>query len=294
MPVIRLAALLRSRNIVVKVITDKFNYPLMQKHIAVIFDSAGTLLRMYRVAKDLNTGRMFDEIESTALVAKKPHQALVVLHTDPETILKQDPNILLIKFINDNDIAIDISCSSSPFTVDMAYNIIKQDKMKIGCLHEVLTCVKGQCPNVFYLAAGVIVNSQNNTIPYVLSTGGRVFRNTRCTIKTLGERGVDAYIASGDSMRNLRQLAKCVQIPIERVFDIATTHDKERIVLEMKKKYDTVVMVGDGINDILALRAADVGVMTTQQGDVRPEKLKNAADVVIKDISEVLTIIDNI
>ena len=44
-------------------------------------------------------------------------------------------------------------------------------------------------------------------------------------------------------------------------------------------------MVGDGLNDILALRAADVGVMTIQQGDVRPNKLKDAADIVIKDIS---------
>ena len=266
----------------------------MQKRIAVIFDSAGTLLHMYRVAKDLNTGLMLDEIESTALVAKKPHQALVVLHTDPETILKQDPNISLIKFINDNDIAIDISCSSSPFTTDMAFDIIKKDKVSIGDLHAVLNCVTGQCPNIFYLAVGVIVDSQSCTIPYVLSTGGRIFRNTPKTVKALGERGIDTYIASGDSMRNLRQLAKCVQIPIERVFDIATTYDKERIVVEMKKKYDTVVMVGDGINDILALRAADVGVMTIQQGDVRPLKLKNAADIVIKDISEVLNIIDKV
>ena len=266
----------------------------MQKRIAVIFDSAGTLLHMYRVAKDIDTGHMLDEIESTALVAKKPHQALVVLHADPESILKQEPDISLIKFINDNDIAIDISCSSSPFTIDMALDVIRKDKVSIGDLHAVLKCVTGQCPDIFYLAVGVIVDSQNGTIPYVLSTGGRIFKNTPHTVKTLGERGIDTYIASGDSMRNLRQLAKCVQIPLERVFDIATTHDKERIVIEMKKKYDTVVMVGDGINDILALRAADVGVMTTQQGDVRPSKLKNAADIVIKDISEVLNIIDKV
>jgi len=266
----------------------------MQKRIAVIFDSAGTLLHMYRVAKDLNTGRMLEEIESTALVAKKPHQALVVLHADPESILEQDPGISLIKFINDNDIAIDISCSSSPFTINMALDVIRKDKVSIGDLHSVLNCVTGQCPNVYYLAAGIIVDSQNDTIPYVLSTGGRVFQNTSKTVKTLGEMGVDTYIASGDSMHNLRQLAKCVNIPIERVFDIATTHDKERIVLEIKKKYDTVVMVGDGINDILALRAADVGVMTTQQGDVRPQKLKNAADIVIKDIVEVVDIVGNL
>lgn len=266
----------------------------MQKRIAVIFDSAGTLLHMYRVAKDPHADCMIDEIESTALVAKKPHQALVVLHTDPETILRHDPDISLIKFINDNDISIDISCSSSPFTIDMAYDVIKKNKVMIGDFHDVLKCVTGQCPNVFYLAVGIIADSQNDTIPYVLSTGGRVFQNTQKTVKTLGEMGVDTYIASGDSMHNLRQLAKCVKIPIERVFDIATTHDKERIVLEMKKKYDTVLMVGDGINDILALRAADVGVMTTQQGDVRPQKLKNAADIVIKDIVEVVDIVSNL
>ncbi len=266
----------------------------MQKRIAVIFDSAGTLLHMYRVAKDLNTGRVLEKIESTALVAKKPHQALVVLHVDPNTILEHDPGISLIKFINDNDIAIDISCSSSPFTINMALNVIRKDKVSIGDLHTVLNCVTGQCPNMFYLAVGIIVDSQNGTIPYVLSTGGRVFKNTPKTVKTLGKYGIDTYIASGDSMRNLRQLAKHVQIPIERVFDIATTHDKEHIVLEMKKKYDTVVMVGDGLNDILALRAADVGVMTIQQGDVRPKKLKNAANIIIKDISEILNIIDNV
>ncbi|HJH31943.1 MAG TPA: HAD family hydrolase [Methanosarcinaceae archaeon] len=266
----------------------------MKKRIAVIFDSAGTLLHMYRVAKDPVTGHLVDDIESTALVAKKPHQALVILHTDPETIIKQDPRIPLIQFINDNDISIDISCSSSPFTIDMAFNIIKKDNIVIGDLHDVLTCVTDQCPNVFYLAAGIIVDSQNDAVSYVLSTGGRIFQHTPKTVKILDELGVDTYIASGDSMRNLRQLAKCVNIPLENVFEIATTHDKERIVLEMKKKYDTVVMVGDGINDILALRAADVGVMTTQQGDVRPQKLKNAADVVIKNIAEVIDIVGNL
>ncbi len=266
----------------------------MQKRIAVIFDSAGTLLHMYRVAKDPVTGCMFNNIESTALVAKKPHQALVILHTEPETIIRQDPAISLIKFINDNDISIDISCSSSPFTVHMAFNIIKNSKVMISDFHDVLNCVTDQCPNVFYLAVGIIADSQNDSASYVLSTGGRIFRNTPLTIKTLNKMGIDTYIASGDSMRNLRQLAKVVKIPIERVFDIATTQDKERIVLEMKEKYDVVVMVGDGINDILALRAADIGIMTTQQGDVRPQKLKNAADVVIKDIAEVIGIIGNL
>ena len=35
-----------------------------------------------------------------------------------------------------------------------------------------------RCPNVFYLAAGMIVDSEARNVPYVLSTGGHVFDTT--------------------------------------------------------------------------------------------------------------------
>jgi soluble P-type ATPase len=264
----------------------------MPGRIAVVFDSAGTLLNMYRVAKELSTGQLLKDIESTAIVAKKPGRALVVLHAAPETILNCNPGMSLVKFINDYEISIDISCSSSPFTVDNVFEIIKKSNVEFSNVHEVIHEVLARCPDVYYLAAGIIVDSNDDSILYVLSTGGRVYTNTIETVRSLKERGVDTYIASGDSMRNLKQLASCVNIPVEKVFDIATTSEKESIVQNLKKIYDTVVMVGDGMNDILALKAADVGVMTMQQGDIRPEKLKNAADMVIKDIIEVVDIID--
>jgi len=266
----------------------------MPKRIAVVFDSAGTLLHMYRVAKELRTGQILEHIESTAIVAQKPGRALVVLHAYPEMILRCKPDMTLIKFINDHDIAIDISCSSSPFTADEAFDIIKRNNITIGDVQQVLHSVRARCHDVFYLAAGIIADAQDGTIPYVLSTGGRVYPNTQKAVRSLEEQGIDTYIASGDSMQNLKLLAKCVNIPVERVFDIATTADKERIVLDLKKKYDIVVMVGDGMNDILALRAADVGIMTIQQGDTRPVKLKNAADMIIKDIIEIIDIVDSL
>jgi Cu+-exporting ATPase len=50
-------------------------------------------------------------------------------------------------------------------------------------------------------------------------------------------------------------------------------------------------MVGDGMNDILALRAADMGIVTRQQGDKRPDILLNAADKIIDDITEVIDLV---
>ena len=52
-----------------------------------------------------------------------------------------------------------------------------------------------------------------------------------------------------------------------------------------------VMMVGDGPNDILAFEQADSAVLTVEQKDGDfPDKLKEYADFVIEDISEVLQI----
>ena len=51
-------------------------------------------------------------------------------------------------------------------------------------------------------------------------------------------------------------------------------------------------MVCDGINDVLALRAADLGVLSIQQTGKCPPLLCEEADVVIKDIGEIIGIVD--
>lgn len=51
-------------------------------------------------------------------------------------------------------------------------------------------------------------------------------------------------------------------------------------------------MVGDGINDILAFRAADLGVLSIQQTGKCPPLLCEEADIVIKNIKEIIGILD--
>ena len=52
-----------------------------------------------------------------------------------------------------------------------------------------------------------------------------------------------------------------------------------------------MLMVGDGINDLCAMQSADIAVLTIQQAGDRPEELYKAADHVVKNVSEVLTIV---
>jgi len=197
----------------------------------------------------------------------------------------------IFEFIKEYRVSIGISCSKGKFTPEIAYEIIRGTSPRMSDIHDVLKAVTTRCPNVFYLAAGMIVDSEARNVPYVLSTGGHVFDTTLQTVQTLHSMKVDTYIASGDSHLALTQLAEFINIPQERVFALSDTLKKEKIVLELKNKYEKVVMVGDGINDIRALRAADVGVMTTQQGDKRPKELREAADVIIDNIIKVVDVV---
>ncbi len=266
----------------------------MQKRVAVVFDSAGTLLHMYRVAKDMSTGYILEDIQSTLLVAEKANRALVILRARLEDFGICEKGMILHDFIDRYHIGLGISCSSSPFDLDDAYAIIRSNATRVSDLEHVISLVKGRCPNVFYLAAGLVVDSTDRLVPYVLSTGGQMYSGTATTVDILREMGVSIYVASGDDAQNLQLLASSLDIPMSDVFAIATTHDKERIVRDLKKRYDHVVMVGDGMNDILALRAADVGILTLQQGDQRPSVLMDAADIIIDNIIDVADIVKNI
>lgn len=61
------------------------------------------------------------------------------------------------------------------------------------------------------------------------------------------------------------------------VFAEVEPHQKERIVLALRKRGDVVGYIGDGINDASALHAADVGISVATAADVA----KEAADIVL-------------
>lgn len=260
--------------------------------LAVVFDSAGTLLRMYRVAKKVKTGEYLDKVISTELVGKRPYCAILVMQVDSPRLMNCPSDMLISDFIKKYRVDTEVGCSKSQIDKSTASAVVENDTAAtMKDLQDVMVAIKRKCKDIFYMGVGLIIDVEKKNIPYVICTGGRVYPNTPYVIKTLDEMDVDAYIASGDSMRNLSALANNVNIPLDHVFEIATPKKKEQIVKKLKLAYNKVIMVGDGINDILAMRAADLGVLSIQQtGECLP-LLCEEADIVIKDIIDIIDII---
>ncbi len=265
--------------------------------VAVVFDSAGTLLHTYRVAKNVLHNKLETGIETTLLPSSCEEWTLIILYAHSRDIINAPPKQLLSTFLVENNIRYGVTCASRVVPSGKLGDILYNDtSAHIGDLQDCIRKVWSFCKKepVVAMNNGVMVNHTLDTIEYVITSGGRPFLNARSTITKLHETGVATYIASGDSTEKLIKIADYLGIPHDNVHGVATPSIKAQVVEDLKRKYDRIVMVGDGINDINAMKKADIAILTEQQSDKKPRALINSADYIIKDVTEVVDIVKKI
>lgn len=258
---------------------------------AIVFDNSGTLIERYRALKDVRTGLIFDNVSSLDIVDDSTARALVVIQTDPsKCIINANPDQRICQFIKKNYIEIDISYSTKEIKKEELIEAVKGDDSKVSDIQDTIKAVMAKHYDVQICSgSGFIVDLDKGKIEYTITSGGRVFPEVRDVVKELQERDIDIFIASGDRKGSLQELARYIGIPEENVFDTADSWKKGEIVKGLKRNYK-VMMVGNSVNDVLALKEADIGVLTTQQKEENPQMVYDAADVVIENIKEVLNI----
>jgi soluble P-type ATPase len=262
--------------------------------VAVVFDSAGTLLNTYRVAKDICNKKLLPGIETTTLTFSSPDRVLVVLPVKSKMMIDTPSDTLLSDYLIEHNMSFGVSCTRRITTAEEIGDVLYADKTaRVGdlqeCIRNVWTICKAE--SVVTMNSGSIISMAQGAIEFAITAGGWPFDGAKETITALHRMGVPAFIASGDRVTKLEKMADHLGIPRDRVYGVATPTVKAQIVSDLRLEYDKVLMVGDGINDLCAMRNADIAILTIQQAGDRPEELYAVADYVVKDVGAVLPIV---
>lgn len=94
-------------------------------------------------------------------------------------------------------------------------------------------------------------------------------------IQILQQMGINVTLLTGDNLQTAQAIAK--QIGVTSILADVLPQDKEAHIRELKKQYNCVAMVGDGINDAPALARADIGLAIGAGTDIAID----SADVVL-------------
>ncbi|MFN3420804.1 MAG: heavy metal translocating P-type ATPase [Armatimonadota bacterium] len=102
-------------------------------------------------------------------------------------------------------------------------------------------------------------------------------------VHELKAAGVKVYLATGDKPQVAIRVSE--QLDCDGVWALATPQRKAQLIRELQKDGERVLMVGDGINDAVALSQADIGIAIASGADLTAQ----AADALM--VTERLTVL---
>lgn len=121
----------------------------------------------------------------------------------------------------------------------------------------------------------LIYVSKNDELQAIFVLEDKIKEESFNTIKQLQRLGITPIMITGDSLKTAKNVAS--QLHIDKIYANCLPNDKLSIMNDLKKEYQSVAMVGDGINDAPALVNADVSFALGTGSDIAME----SADVVL-------------
>jgi len=128
----------------------------------------------------------------------------------------------------------------------------------------------------------------NNKIAGLVAVADTLKEHSRKAVQELKRMGKEVMMITGDNYRTGNAIAR--ELGMSRVLAEVLPQDKANEIKKLQEKGKKVAMVGDGINDALALTQADIGIAIGSGTDVAIE----AGDIVLikEDLRDVVISMD--
>jgi Ca2+-transporting ATPase len=214
---------------------------------------------------------------------------------DPEVIIKMCQNYITVSGIEKKmELEFEWSINAKTYTINrggdvtlaLAYNSSLSETVPLYytflCLLQLENPVKPGVPDV------VKTLKEGGIRPLIL-TGDR----PETALKISGEIGIEnkaGYCLSGKSMAqtNLSEVAR--QSDYVSVFARLLPSQKGVLIMLLQERNNVVAMVGDGANDTLALKVADVGISFVENSS---PLAKRVSKILINELADLLTLIQS-
>ncbi|MCD6173811.1 MAG: cadmium-translocating P-type ATPase [Sulfurimonas sp.] len=139
-----------------------------------------------------------------------------------------------------------------------------QDKVVIG---GNLKLMKQNGIEIFYSSDNTIFYfAIDKTVVAIYELSDQIKVGAKELIASLSKKGIESVMLTGDHKSIAIKVAQ--EIGLKNFFYEQTAEDKANYVKKLHKDGKVVVMVGDGVNDVLALALADIGIVMGSGSDI--------------------------
>ena len=152
--------------------------------------------------------------------------------------------------------------------------IVNEHKIKVGSNNWLLDKEKlyNKSDNKYFSILNLVIDE---VYCGYLELSDTLRENSSTLIEKLNKLKIKTILLSGDDAKPVEYIANMTNI--KEFHSKKTVLEKEKIIESLKQEKNTVVMVGDGVNDALALKKADIGITLSSSLDIALE----VSDIII-------------
>lgn len=231
-----------------------------------VFDKTGTVTLGRPTLTDIlseNEEKMLKLAAAAESVSTHPIASAILEYAKETGISYQEPEQNL------NIAGKGISChiGSKRILVGTAA-LMKENGISADAFIDDAECLATQGKTVMFVA-------ENSNLLGLIAVADQIKETAPAAFKTLKKMGVKTVLLSGDNKKSAEHIGEI--LGADEIYSQVLPEQKAEVIYKLKEQYSCVMMCGDGINDAVALTAADIGCAVGSGSDIAT----HSADIVL-------------